>query len=511
LIWTKKPDAALIDQTANKIVDAIQNSMSSEFASSFGALHQDRTFWEESTGQVGSGGITDAQRIEIVSTARRYVVVNPMARQGRNLWTNYGISNGIEYKPTDAAKDTADKFWTNPKNREIFSSAGQRRLSHMGVTDGELFYAFFGTGSDTLVRTVDALQVSEIAYAEGDACVPLWYVRKFRTSDGKESFILYPDFRNTDLEDGVTGNGFRISNKGQSVTKDKKDYTLDLVEGIYQTDEMTTNVRIKFNPNSRMYHWIFDGTGERGESVFTSSIDWIKAQQLFMRDRISIMRAIATFAKKIKFKGGQAIANTLKSFFGTSTTSTDGSETNPKIAAGSTFIGNDAFDMEAVNHDTGAQAAKTDGDMLVVMQGVGLGIFPQYYGAGNLQNYAQANTMEGPMFKQWQAYQENLKSMFKTIFFIALESGGLSGEDVVVGISMDEIIRRDTPAMLDAMTKVFGFFPELIQSEEIQRQLLDLFGMDNLDSIIEEVKEILKNAPAPIAPIEQPKEVPDEE
>lgn len=438
-----------------------------------------------------SSGLDEHDRRQLVERARVSAIVNPVCKQVRNLWTNYGIGAGLAYKARSRMAQTiVDAVIANPKNKNIFSPFGQRKTSNIGLTDGELFIVVFGTGAHAIIRRVDSLTIEKIATDPNDKDSPLYYIQKIERG-GKEQFRVYPDWTNADLEPGMTSDGDTIV--------------------ITDADDNGNRKVLVFNSNGQelhresaqsefidapMHHWLFDGEGQRGLSLFSTMLDWCKAQQMFMRDRIAITRAIAMFAWKMRTKGGDAAVNTILNKFNTTMTNTSSDEDNPRPTGGSMYIGNNAADLKPMPQETGADSARIDGDMIMNMAGLGGGVFAQYLGRGDLPNYAMANSMEGPMVKQWEAYQEQLEDLYRTIFRIVLRTE-VSERNQLVDVEAPELIRRDTPAMLDGFTKLLSVMPGIATSEEVQRKILGLIGIDHLDIAIGEIQKAIANAPEP--------------
>lgn len=436
--------AAMAD-AARSAVSSVLRSVYSEHGGGYGKM----------LGGTNADILSPQKREALVARARTMSVLNPLAKQSVALWRNYGVGTGIEYRTDDEkAKALLNAVWKNPANQCVFSFQGQRTLSDVFQTDGEIFLAIFLDREQTKVRCIDPLQITEIYTDPEDSGQVLGYKRVI--GRGKDETKYYADWTNSDLTPATDGKN-----------------------------------KILFEPAPIVYHVKFAGRGMRGEPNLSASLDWMHVQQLFMRDRVAIMRMLAVFVLALKAKG--ATQNQLDSIMANFKTTLTGTtnESVPKFAAGSMFGENENVELRTMQQETGADAAKVDGDMLVNMAGLGSGIFPQYFGTGNLTNYAQANSMEGPMFKQFEAYQQLFKETFQTLFEIILTNSGI--QDAQVQIEMNPIIRRDTPAVLDALTKLISAVPGLSSSSEFLKQALKFVELRNLDKIVEETLESTAN------------------
>jgi hypothetical protein len=450
----------------------------------------------------------ESSRRAIVMRSFKSYQINPISKQIIKLWTNYPVAGGVTFsvktedkplaknnkaKRKTSAEITLEAIVKNPKNAKIFSTFGQRKTNELGLLSGENFFAVVGKGKNTVYRRVDALQIysgaydvetSGIAAAPGDAEDTRFYVRTIADAAGNPTrTIVYRDWQNPKGEAGELSDGTRITVSGESVifTRGGNDVTpenIKLADGV-------------------MYHWLFDGNGQRGTPLLNTSLAWCDAQGHFMKNRLAIMSAITQFAWDVKTKGGEAGVAYVKNKLASTLSATNSYERNPKTTAGGNRIGNAGTDFTAVGQETGADAARVDGDMIMNQSGVGAGISPGFLGLGNASNYAMANTMLGPLHRQFEAAQEMVEDLYHTLFLIA---------GIDVDVDTPELIRKDTPAVLDGLTKLIGVVPSLAASEELQRQILTLASFKNQDTIISEAVK----APKPEEPDKpKPKEPPE--
>lgn len=468
--------------SADRIADLIVDVAGSLYEEQMSSQSAQPVYYQGFDLNPDYNGLPENQRRQMVCDSRAIVLTNPVAKQVRSLWTNYGVGTGFDWRPrTNAAKVIIDAATNNPENKCIFSAKGQRKTSDVYLTDGEVFFAVFGTGPSAKFRRIDTLQITDIAYAPDDVDAVRYYIRTVGALGIPGRKIVYADWRNPDLLDGVLSDGtrVRVNNTGTSA--------------IVQLYHARTNqllgqqTPITFAKGASMYHDQFDGTGRRGLSLFVSSLPWLQAQNCFMRDRVAIMSSLAQHSYKIKTKGGSAAVNAIVNQVKSTLSNSSPIDDNPKYAAGSTWVENESVNLEAMKQETGASAARVDGDMLMNQAGLGAGVFSQYLGRGDLPNYAMANSMEGPMVKQWESYQEQLEDLYQTLFRIVLR-GAVKPKAQIVDVDTPELIRKDTPAVIDSVTKLWSVMPELAGSDEMKLQVLTLFNIDNPQLVLEQIK-----------------------
>lgn len=453
----------------------------------------------------GNGQYSEQARRKLVDRSRMSVLTNPVCKQIVYLYVNYGVGSGLSFlgmggpgARKSGNQVVLESILSNPKNWKMFSTFGQRKTAKIGLQDGENFFAIFGTGKNTVYRRVDSLSIiydvaggdmmSGVATNPKDYEESRYYVQTIVGAlDVPERYVVYRDWMNDNWEDGVLNDGTVIRVTGKGKKRKAK----------FSKDGKTVDVKNVTVSNAQMYHWLFDGDGQRGVPLLNTSMAWCQAQAAFMRDRLAIMRGIATWLYDVKVKGGQKGVNVVTDEYGSTLSNTNSNESNPKPVAGSYRVHNSAVDWKPVPQETGANAARIDGDALMAQAGLGSGIYPQFLGHGELQNYAQSNSMLGPMHKQWEAFQEQLEDMYMTMFRIA---------GIQVEVNSPELIRKDTPAMLDGFGKIAAVIPGLTGSDELISQILTLFGLDNEETIMKEIQKARKKMPPPEPPPKEPPE-----
>jgi hypothetical protein len=165
-------------------------------------------------------------------------------------------------------------------------------------------------------------------------------------------------------------------------------------------------------------------------------IRWANAFNDFMTARVDMMSAAAAFIMKRKVKGTpqqlqkmatQALSR--RSMLGLSMEPGMIADIGPKAA--SIVTENETVDHEPLALNTNAPQAQVDGEMLHGQISAGTG-WPQHYTGIGESSLAEATSLELPVLKLVERYQELMELMFKFLFDRAIEravdTGRLSPE-----------------------------------------------------------------------------------
>ena len=294
-------------------------------------------------------------RRAVVERARLYWHRDPLAKQAVRLWTDYSVSTGMSFRAKDEKAQTLlETFYKHRKNRKLLGPEGQRKSSHKLLIDGEVFFTFF-KGDPPLLRRIDPLQISKIITHPEDEETPIYYQRDFAIDTGGQVTRFYRDWAlEKEEEDEVAG---KVKNaNGQAVDAEKVEQ--DVV----------------------LYHVPLDPLGNRGNSLLTPALDWLREHRRFMQARVAITQALARFVMKAKVKGGPATLEAARKTLASALTQGSDTETNPPAAAGSTWFENQGMDLSAITRKSGAGEARNDSDMFKLMISAGVNIMLHYFG-----------------------------------------------------------------------------------------------------------------------------------
>jgi hypothetical protein len=149
------------------------------------------------------------------------------------------------------------------------------------------------------------------------------------------------------------------------------------------------------------------------------------------------------------------------------------------------FVENQYAKLENMKQETGAAAAKVDGEMLIQMAGLGAGVFPHYIGQGDSAILATATMMEGPMLRQFDAERLEVHDYYRNIFEWLLDLAGVpEGDDRKIDISSMPVNIATTDSDVAAIAALTTVWPELKGSDELRKRALSIMKMENVEEIL---------------------------
>jgi hypothetical protein len=268
--------------------------------------------------------------------------------------------------------------------------------------------------------------------------------------------------------------------------------------------------------------------GKRGVSELFSSREWFRVYKEFIEDRAAINAAATAVAYKRKIKAGPTGVAQFQGKFGGLNVGYDNPELTTEIrkltrpTPGATYDTNPAVDLEWMKTDTGAVNAKEDGRSLIAAAGVGMGVFSHYFGDGGDANLATAQSMELPMVKMFEDWQEwvntSLLRILKYVITIATDADNANKQIDRVSGTFPPLISQDVVKYTTAWSQVSqNIAPgnKVVHHEAI-RGALTVMGVPNVDALMSRIKveeealeiqrqqqqadmlEAMKNQPNPI-------------
>ncbi|MBA7570271.1 hypothetical protein ES708_12020 [subsurface metagenome] len=394
--------------------------------------------------------VSEAERVANVKVSRLYYTKDPLAKQAIRLWTDYTFGIGLGWKATnDSAQKALAAFWNAPENRKVLSARGQRKSSDKLLTDGEVFFAIFvGAGGKATIRWIDPLEISEIITDPEDTEKVMLYRRLWMTAQGQQRDTVYRDITNPKGDAG--------------------------------TDVMGKEVK----PNSEafVYYLNYNTISQRGNPLLLPALDWIRQYRRFLASRIAIMVALQRFATKTKVKGGAKAVATIQTALG-----------DKEIDAGSHLIENLMSDTQPMRQDTAAKNAYDDGRQIKLMIFAAVGLSEQYFADISTGNLATAKTVELPMMKMFQSYQQVWKDTYQDIDEFILEKSGITPDNWYVDIDFPAIAPADIAQAAESLVKVLTMMPEFAGSPDVQQLALMILGINNPTEVLKALEEAAKN------------------
>jgi hypothetical protein len=167
---------------------------------------------------------------------------------------------------------------------------------------------------------------------------------------------------------------------------------------------------------------------------------------------------------------------------------------------GAVYDSNEAVDLSWMKTDTGAQNAKEDGRMLLMSAGAGVGTFIHYYGEGGDANLATAQSMELPMVKNyedWQQWTESfLTRFFRYVIRVATDEDNAKEEIKRIGFTFPPIISQDVVKYTTSWAQIVrDIAPNNIPvRRQAIRAVLSVMGVPNIDGLMPEIEAQMHQA-----------------
>ena len=324
-------------------------------------------------GLIGYEGDAETMRGYYVNECRNLWRGDVVSQWAVWLWTNFGFGENVEVLPEDkAAQPVWKEFWDSDANMPILGADGLHRLSENVLVEGEFWLVYYidktGTNPPT-VRTISTDEITEIVTDPEDDATPLYYKREWSNRSGDSDCLYYADWL-------AVRDPAKLS---------RADLPSDAKRA--ETQKSNTMVVAQHVAHNRK---VFNGNGKlRGWPMYSAGASWAREHTRFRENRASVTAAIAMYVNKIKATAGSRqidnIASNLQSALAGGNI-----ETNPASAAGSTWVENQALDLQRLSQQTGASDAKVDGESLMQMASLGAGAYSHYFGSGDSYRLATA-------------------------------------------------------------------------------------------------------------------------
>lgn len=403
-------------------------------------------------GGVTYTGLSESERILAIKNSRLYALKDPLGKQSIRLWTDYSFGEGMTFTAEDeGTQKVLDAFWGSKANRPILGVQGQHKSSNKLLIDGEVFFALFlGPNGEATLRWIDPLEITEIITNPEDTEDVRYYRREWVNPQSQPQAAIYRSFSNV------------------------KDVNTKSAAGNF----------VRSTEMALVYHVAYNTISQRGNPLLLPALDWIKQYRRFLASRVAIMLALTRFAWKNKVQGGAAAVAGVKATY---------NEETPE--AGSMAVENMGSDLQPIKTDSGARNAYDDGRMLKLQVSAATGIPEQYFGDISTGNLATAKTVELPMLKQFQSYQQVWEGVYRDIDEMVLEHNRISPDKWYVDRNFPAIAPEDQTALAQAIEAIVRAFPEFADLPEVQQVALQSIGVDDVAKVLEgETQEALEVA-----------------
>ena len=445
---TDKKETRLIKDAP---VDALSVLIREATASVEADLALEDVGWINLSGQTGDV-ITAQSRIDNLKLSRLYALKNPLGKQSIRLWTDYAFGTGMTWDTEDKlAKEVLEAFWDAPENQRVLSDIGQRKSSDKLLIDGEIFFPLFlGADGKVTIRRIDPLEIVEIITDGDDFENVLYYRRSWTDSAGSPHTTTYRSTTNIKGEPGKDSNGTIVK----------------------KTDD------------ALVYHLSINTSTQRGNPLLLPALLWMKYHTLQVSSYIAVDIAGSKFVLRSKVAGGQTAVNAVKAV-------TDGKEIN----AGSFLLENKGVDTTGFTIDKRAQNAYAGARLTKLQVCAAVGWPEQYFGDIATGNLATAKTVELPVAKMIQSYQQVWATADKDINDIVLAHSNIASKKRYVDINFPAVAPAAVLEASTAIKEIIGVFPEFAFSPDVQQQAMLAVGVNDPKEAIEQITKESKENP----------------
>ncbi len=449
---------------------------------------------------------------QIILICRLYRIKNPLIQRGINVSAQYVFGRGVEVSSPDEAADSVLKEFF-ARNKATMGQIALADLERQKYTDGNIFWVLFSDKEDkgeVNIRTIDALEISEIVCDPDDSSVPQYYRREWTQ-------------KNFDSNTGAVSMGQKTA-WYPALNFEKPAGAPEMINGV----PVLWNSPVLHRRCGAINKWHF------GCPLAYAAIAYAQATRRFLEDCMTRSNSLAQFSMLLITKGGQQALEGAKQQLSTRVaTGGVGSAFDPNPPAGTASIFASGPGTELKAFDTGSKqdmSLSREGKLMVAMV---FGIPESFFSDMNTSNLATATSLDRPtelnFMEKQEAWREDLVTIAEYVLKVsyAAPSGKLreamakrsvqpgavkifeakrvtnakgqmvyeiynskppvSGE-VKVLVTFPTIIEADVPAMVTAAvasaTMSGGSFTGMDEKETV-RLLYRLNGIENAEEILE--------------------------
>lgn len=414
--------------------------------------------------------LTPLERTATVRRSRVYFQRNPLVDRAITFWTDTAFSKPWTYTAFDEGfQAIVDGLMRANYNRRIFNREGMKRLSNRMLVDGEVPFVFYVADPSRIhVRAMDPLEFLDPITNPEDKDETWYWPRLWADQAGTQHLWLYRDWNFTD----EAGNP-RTEPIPESVA------TALRSRGATVADLQPREGEYVAIPN-------INTLGVRGQPLFASALDWVRAHTQFMRDRSSLTAARAQYASTIKVKGGQSAVEGIAQSIARVQNPSDGT----KPLAGQAWLQNDGVNRDLVTPPSDGQSARQDERALRMMATLPSGVPPHLMGDVGEGNLATAAATEKPLRDMLTSYQGVWMDFYEELFDHLARWSDWSG-DSAVDVDAPEILPQSLIELAQALSAAATVFPALKQSPDLLKKVLTELGLNNVDQVVDELEGLL--------------------
>ena len=389
---------------------------------------------------------------------------------------------------SDQTREILTSFWNDGDNKLAFTTrSSMQQLLDDIVTDGEKFHACFEATSPPYVRVseIPIEEIVQIIYDQDNRLKPVFYKRQFQPTefDGKNDQIK------------PIGNPISLYYWDHRV---KEEDRAEILKKVKIPAKKIGKGYIKHT----MINEIWTKSGKRGLSELYASREWFRVFREFMEGRAAINAAAQAISYLRKIKGSPSTVARFTGKLGglpvgdSADTAVGGARALTRPVQGAIYDSNDAVDLEWMKTDTGAVNAKEDARLLLTTAGAGVGTMAHYFGEGGDANLATAQSMELPMVKSYEDWQQFMEDFFLEWFeYVLMVATGGTEEDVHedltrIGFTFPPIISQDVVKYTTSWAQVVRDIApnNMPVRKQAIRAVLSILQVPNIDGLMPEIE-----------------------
>lgn len=332
---------------------------------------------------------------KIVARSRLYYLVNPLIHRAVSLQSDYVFAQGLNIQATDADVNQVVQYFLDDKqnNKEISGHQARLLKEQTLMLDGNVFLVLFTDTMSTGRVQVRSILVDEITdiICNPDDQNEVWYYKREWQSVGIDGIIKHNVTLHPDID----------------YIPDNKPFNIKSAAG--------ENITVLWG--APIYHIKVGALAKSkfGVPEVYAALDWAQAHRKFLEDWVTIVRSYAQFAFKVTTKGGRNAVTAARQRLGTTVSTANSVDKNPKAVTGSAFITTkDGADIEPIK-TAGATTSAQDGREIRMMVAAALGIPDTFFGDVDVGNLATARTLDRPTELKYRSRQTMWQEVYKNI------------------------------------------------------------------------------------------------
>jgi hypothetical protein len=384
---------------------------------------------------------------QIILIARLFRVKNPIVQRGILVHCYYVFARSFEISCEDeTTNQVVQAFFQDPRNQQELSQTALMEKNAAKWTDGNIFWTIFSdqaTG-ETLVRSLDAIEIQEIITNPDDASETWFYQRAWMSQTFNPT---------TGVTTPVKKEGWYIDVKYDGPVP-------PAIKGVeMMKDTGGQYIRIKHRKCGAITKWRF------GCPRTYAALDWARAYRENLENYASIVKAHRMFAWDVETKGGAPSIAATKQEFAT-TLANDGTsvEQNPTPVVGSAFIHGPGMKANPVR-TAGLTPSPDESRRLAHMAYMVFGLAEHFFADLSTGNLATATSLDRPTELMFIQEQEEWSEDLKDLARIAVQrsksapkgrlreaiSKGHAKQEVEINVNFPAILEGDLPANIGAV------------------------------------------------------------